>query len=420
MELLQEPSKGPPKPSTLSIRRSLPSLRPSAADTTPLNMPYNLSRWASYPRLSSPSPTLAALLKSIRSSRGPVLSGPEIRTTLLTGASPSSVSQQLQSMKISKLAEDALDRKQPQLPIKKSSGTHHLEMSTQGPSDGPISSVSLGSSTETFETANAGDQGSIDAQVQEETKSNNGSQEPTIPTSSDITGKPRIAIPPKALKTDDIGEVGILQAVPHSTNEGPSATSPEVLGTAPATFGSGNSSYCNIGAIFHHKDDEIPPPVPPKPPQYVPAAPHQQPHEQTPQLPVHILVQDTQPDEVVAPTMLIFKVLNTRTNPNNRKCEYHLLYKWSGNSSYFPDCPAVEEIFIFEDFSIHKAVVTRIRVWHSSHIGVSKDLRVEEMKYRLSPAEHTEINRYPWPPFDPRGWYRCLIWGHFGVQPGNE
>ncbi|RVD86060.1 uncharacterized protein DFL_004354 [Arthrobotrys flagrans] len=372
-------------------------------------MPYNLSRWASYPRFSEPPPALIAFLKSIKDSKDTVYSGSEAQNILTTGISSASVSQQLRSMNISALLEDGSIKKQSQPTSEKTNSLHPLRMASQQCSNGPETSISPGSSDETFETAKSENLGCIDSPTQK-TKSKTGSKEST-PASD--TEKPGLAVP---FKRKDTQQIQILRVAPPADNL--STTPLGVVEPVPATLGNKHSSRRGITAIFHGKGEQAPP-VPPKPAQYVPVS--RKTLEGNDQQPaVQQLVRGCQPAQSMPPTMLIFQVLGTGANPDTRKFEYHLLYKWSGNNPCFPNGPVIKEAFTFEDLSMHRAVVTRLRVWHSTHIGVSKDPRVEEMRYRLSPAEYTDINRHPWPPFNPRGWYRCLIWGHFGVESGRE
>ncbi|KAK6519745.1 hypothetical protein TWF506_000044 [Arthrobotrys conoides] len=366
-------------------------------------MPYNLSRWASYPRLSEPSPALIAFLKNIKDSKDTVFSGSEARKLLTAGSSSASVSQQLRSMSFSSLPNDASMEKESPQTSKQTDHPHSLEMSAQKSFIGLETSISPTSSDETFQTAKSENQDHIDSPAQE-TKSSNSSKRST-PTSN-ATEKPKAT-----------QQVETLQVAPP-VDKLP-ATVFEVAEPVPATVGSKHSSRHSFGAIFHGKGERSCPPVPPKPAEYLPAPRKVVEEDQQPPA-VQELVEERPSAKSMAPTMLIFKVLGTRTNPDTRECEYHLLYNWSGNNTRFPNGPVVEEVFTFEDLSMHRAVITRLRVWHSTHIGVSKDPRVEEMKYRMSPAEYTETNRYPWPPFDPRGWYRCLIRGNFGFETDSE
>ncbi|KAF3174895.1 hypothetical protein TWF751_004644 [Orbilia oligospora] len=388
--------------SSAKVKGKVGVVKAAAGERGASQMPYNLSRWASYPRLSEPSPTLITLLKHIKDSKNTVFSSSEARNLLTTGISSASVSQQL-SISFSSIPEDASIKEKSSQISKQTDSINSLKMSTQKSSNVLGTSVSPASSDETFQTAKSEEQGTIDS-LARETKSINSSKEST-PT-SDATEKPKSS-----------QQVEILQ-VTAFVDKLP-ATSLEGAEPVPAILGSKHSSHHNLGTIFHSKGERSGPPVPPKPSQYVPTS-HKADEENQKQPAIQELVQVHQPAESRPPTMLIFKVLGTRTNPNTRECEYHILYNWSGSNPRFPNGPVVEEVFTFEDLSMHRAVITRLRVWHSTHIGVSKDPRVEEMKYRMSPAEYTETNRYPWPPFDPRGWYRCLIWGNFGLDTDSE
>ncbi|KAF3136682.1 hypothetical protein TWF703_005396 [Orbilia oligospora] len=412
MEISQELQKRIQKPLSFSFSNHIHSSSHLSSSTTAAGergasqMPYNLSRWASYPRLSEPSPALITFLKHIKDSKNTVFSSSEARNLLTTGISSASVSQQL-SISFSSIPEDASIKEKSSQISKQTDSINSLKMSTQKSSNGLGTSVSPASSDETFQTAKSEEQGTIDSPARE-TKSSNSSKEstPTSDATSDATEKPKSS-----------QQVEILQ-VTAFVDKLP-ATSLEGAEPVPAILGSKHSSHHSLGTIFHSKGERSGPPVPPKPSQYVPTS-HKADEENQKQPAIQELVQVHQPAESRPPTMLIFKVLGTRTNPNTRECEYHILYNWSGSNPRFPNGPVVEEVFTFEDLSMHRAVITRLRVWHSTHIGVSKDTRVEEMKYRMSPAEYTETNRYPWPPFDPRGWYRCLIWGNFGLDTDSE
>ncbi|KAF3174658.1 hypothetical protein TWF788_008677 [Orbilia oligospora] len=409
MEISQELQKRIQKPFSLSFSNHIHSsshLSSSAAAAGASQMPYNLSRWASYPRFSDPSPSFITFLKYIKDSKSTVFSSSEARKLLTTGISSASVSGQL-SISFSSIPEDAFIKKQSSQTYKQTDSLNSLKMSTQKSSNGLETSISPASSDETFQTAKSEEQDTINSPAQE-TKSSNSSKgsNPTSDATSDATEKP------KSTQQAEILQVAVLvDKLPATSLEGDEPV--------PATLGSKHSSHHNLGTIFHGKGERSGPPVPPKSAQYVPTS-HKADGENQKQPAIQELVQVRQPAENGPPTMLIFKVLSTRTNPDTRECEYHILYNWSGSNPRFPNGPVVEEVFTFEDLSMHRAVITRLRVWHSTHIGVSKDPRVEEMKYRMSPAEYTETNRYPWPPFDPRGWYRCLIWGNFGLDTDSE
>ncbi|KAK6348712.1 hypothetical protein TWF718_006499 [Orbilia javanica] len=414
MEMTRELSERASEPSSpsLSNQPSSPSFH-SITRHAISNMPYNLSRWATYPRASLPRPPLIVFLETIKDSKKPVFPGPEIRTLLSSEISSATISQH-RSSDPSSVLENAITKEQSQSPSEEYDAHRHPGMPTQASTNDPETSASPGSSDETFETANSDNLGSTEALAQG-TESSAGSEKST--TISDATEKPEPALLPGASQSEGVQLAQTLQATPPTTEV--LTISLQHAEPTPSTLGNKHSSRHSLGTIFHGKSDRDPPPVPPKVPKYI-AAVRQLLQGNQKQPAVQKAVQENPSDKSIAPTMLIFKVLGTRTNPDTRQCEYHLLYKWSGKDLYFPRGQAIEEVFTFEDFSMHKAVVTRLRTWHSTHIGVSKDPRVEEMKYRLSPAEYTEINRYEWPPFDPRGWYRCLIWGHFGIESDNE
>ncbi|KAJ6262664.1 hypothetical protein Dda_3476 [Drechslerella dactyloides] len=110
------------------------------------------------------------------------------------------------------------------------------------------------------------------------------------------------------------------------------------------------------------------------------------------------------------PTMLLFIIQGTRNNYQISKCEYIVRYKTSRDNPNFPNCLAKEGVFLFDDLCPFKAVVDRMRIWHRQNPFKAKDMRVEDCKYYMSYRERVELRDWNWPGYISKEWARCLIW----------
>ncbi|KAK6358781.1 hypothetical protein TWF730_008100 [Orbilia blumenaviensis] len=377
----------------------------------PTTASYNLTRWASYPRSSVPSGRILTLLQQIAKSRNTVFSGPEMRNILAEPSTASSstslICQKLESMRFDlstglgitpeREEEGQSPSSAPSFPPQASREieTFPHEMSTCKPSTVPETSSPFPypaseSSGGTFRTA--------------ESRSND--ERPASSVSLGARGHHE-AQPAAPITIQTTTSVASLHDTTLKSLE--PVPVPFVLGSKPST------SHHNLERFFHDgKTQQSGPLVPPKPSEYRPTPNRGLEENKKPEPTVTPSPKPPKTDKSTPPSMLIFKVLRTTTNQKTQECEYTIQYKWSGKNPYFPAGRVFEEVFTFDELCEHRAVIARIRGWHSTHIGVSKDPRVEDTKYRLSADEYKEIDRYPWPPFDPRGWYRCLVWGNFG------
>ncbi|KAK6519237.1 hypothetical protein TWF281_003073 [Arthrobotrys megalospora] len=414
--------QSPPRPlpssaETLSPSSSIPS---GDEEDTPTDMPYSLSRWARYPRSGAPPPSLTEFVQRARGSRRSFIFGERVETRRDSDSSFSN-KYPAQTFPVTTDQGELSGAPEDRPPKAFSSPAYHqpgkglhLDMCYDiSSTKAEVGDSRSASSKDSFETADSRNRNGISADVQD-TKSDGSKESSGGDAADQLTA---LIVSMQTSEPQEIQSPQILH-VAAPVDHLPAASS-DIKEPISATLGNKNSSQQGLTLVFHGKDERGPPPVPPKPTEYQPAI-HQPLKENKSGTTVQKSVEQLEFYKNNPPTMLIFQVIKTSTNPETRKCEYHLRYNWSGDNPAFPDGPTSEDIFLFDGLCMHKAVIARLRVWHSSHICISKDPRIEDMKYRLSPAEYTEINQHPWPPFNPRGWLRCLIWGNFGIESSTD
>ncbi|EPS41628.1 hypothetical protein H072_4482 [Dactylellina haptotyla CBS 200.50] len=110
------------------------------------------------------------------------------------------------------------------------------------------------------------------------------------------------------------------------------------------------------------------------------------------------------------PSMLLFQILGTKNNYKASRVEYIIRFKFSDDNPEFPNCPARDNIFLFDEVCQYKAIIDRIRLYHYMNPFKAKDIRVDDPKYKITHEELIELRNWHWPGYIGKEWAKCLIW----------
>ncbi|KAF3935465.1 hypothetical protein ABW20_dc0109040 [Dactylellina cionopaga] len=404
-------SRTPSPPASFS--QQLPSKPTSIKDPDTAEMPYNLARYATYPRSTAPPDSLASFAGNIRdasiSSRAP------LEAPVHSGSS--SGQESLQSIASRALVQVTHHTSKPLAPSSPC-WLSDVEMVTasQIQLDPAFSATRSTSSSSSFKTADEdtidqtqnNHQGYTDSDIGDVMMSENSlppsgvvlHSDPDDYEPIDIYAPPCMQVSPPI--DDSSGTLVGLYFGEEPTNVG-------VIDSYTVTRPSNSSTVPIV-----HLEPFPPPKIPPKPAAYSSTYKVLQEQQQ--------LHPPKLPPRPKQPIMLLFQILGTKNNYEIRKCEYTIRYKSSEGNSSFPSCPAKDSIFLFDDLCKIKGVIERMRLWHRMNPFKPKDMRVDEMQYRMSYQELVELRDWKWPGYIGKEWARCLIWpeDEDGLKKMNE
>ncbi|KAK6333969.1 hypothetical protein TWF696_002480 [Orbilia brochopaga] len=354
------PSPHPPY-SPLSTASDSSTSTLSSSDPTEGMAPYNLSRYASYPRRATPSKSLSSSVANTEETPAP----PPKKTTI----SPQSAKrlQEIAAAALALMPEDDDDGGHtplaPDWGIGPGTGTYDARPA--------IMNLSTASSVSSFKTAPEKNPDKVLMNAKLKKRASNSGM--SIPNTALVLHSD----PDDCYPTDSYAPSSMVINLPEPV------TVKTAYKTRIATVKSTMPSLTTSGPPNTPQEQQPPPPQKP-------------------------------------PTMFLFVIQASRTNRQLNQCEYVIRYKSSRGNPNFPNCIARESVFLFDALCKHKAIVDRLRLWHRQNLFKPKDMRVDSHEYYMSYHERLQLRDWNWPGYISKEWSRCLIWDDDDFPPDEE